>query len=47
MAKPKQSPYRELGGKSMWVKVKNPEYSQAGGRAVRNGTFSWMVMSWL
>ena len=32
VAKPKQSPYWELGGKPMWVKVKNPSYSQAEGR---------------
>ncbi len=32
VAKPKQSPYRELGGKPLWVKVKNPDYSQAEGR---------------
>ncbi len=32
VAKPKQSPYRELGGKPMWVKVKNRGYSQAEGR---------------
>ncbi len=32
VAKPKQSPYRELDGKPLWVKVKNPGYSQAEGR---------------
>ncbi len=32
-AKPKLSPYRELGGKPLWVKVKNPDYSQAEGRS--------------
>ncbi len=32
VAKPKQSPYRKLGGKPVWVKVKNPDYSQAPGR---------------
>ena len=32
VAKPKLSPYRELGGKPLWVKVKNPDYSQAEGR---------------
>ena len=32
VAKPKLSPYRELGGKPLWVKVKNPRYSQAEGR---------------
>ena len=31
VAKPKLSPYRELGGKPMWVKVKNPGYTQAEG----------------
>ncbi len=33
-AKPKLSPYRELGGKPLWVKVKNPGCSQAEGRGV-------------
>ncbi len=33
VAKPKLSPYRELGGKPLWVKVKNPDYSQAEGRS--------------
>ncbi len=32
VAKPKQSPYRELDGKPLWVKVKNPDYTQAQGR---------------
>ena len=32
VAKPKLSPYREQGGKPMWVKVKNLDYSQAEGR---------------
>ncbi len=32
VAKPKQSPYRRLDGKPMWVKVENPDYSQALGR---------------
>ena len=32
VAKPKQSPYRELDGKPLWIKVKNPSYSQAEGR---------------
>ncbi len=32
VAKPKLSPYRELGGKPVSVKVKNPNYSLAGGR---------------
>ena len=31
VAKPKASPYR-LYGKTPWVKIKNPEYSQAEGR---------------
>jgi ATP-dependent DNA ligase len=31
VAKPKASPYR-LYGKMPWVKIKNPEYSQAEGR---------------
>ncbi len=26
------SPYREVGGKTLWVKVKNPAYTQAEGR---------------
>ncbi len=32
VAKPEASPYRELKGKTTWVKVKNPDYSQAEGR---------------
>ena len=32
VAKPKESPYRELYGKTPWVKIKNPGYSQAEGR---------------
>ena len=32
VAKPKLSPYRRLNGKPLWVKVKNPSYSQAEGR---------------
>ncbi len=32
VAKPKQSPYRRLDGKPMWVKVQNPGYSQVEGR---------------
>ncbi len=32
VAKPKQSPYRRLDGKPLWVKVKNSDYSQAEGR---------------
>ena len=32
VAKPKLSPYREQGGKPMWVKVKNLDYSQAEAR---------------
>ena len=32
VAKPKQSPYRELDGKPLWIKVKNPDYTQAEGR---------------
>ncbi len=32
VAKPKQGPYRRLDGKPLWVKVKNPGYSQAEGR---------------
>ena len=30
--KPKASPYREVGGQSTWLKIKNPDYSQAEGR---------------
>ncbi len=33
VAKPKLSPYRELGGRTPWMKVKNPSYSQAEGRS--------------
>ena len=32
VAKPEASPYWELRGKTTWVKVKNPGYSQAEGR---------------
>ena len=32
VGKPKWSPYRELRGRTTWLKVKNPEYSQAEGR---------------
>ena len=32
VAKPLISPYRKVGGKTTWVKVKNPNYSQAEGR---------------
>ena len=32
VAKPRISPYREVNGKSTWLKIKNPEYSQAEGR---------------
>ncbi len=32
VAKPKESPYREVGGKTLWMKVKNPDYTQAEGR---------------
>ena len=32
VAKPKLSPYRELDGKPLWIKVKNPDYTQAEGR---------------
>ena len=32
VAKPMASPYRELNGKTPWIKIKNPDYSQAEGR---------------
>ena len=32
VAKPKQSPYRRLDEKPLWIKVKNPRYTQAEGR---------------
>jgi bifunctional non-homologous end joining protein LigD len=32
VAKPSVSPYRLVGAKSPWLKVKNPEYSQTEGR---------------
>ena len=32
VAKPAASPYRELGGKPPWIKIKNPSYSQTEGR---------------
>ena len=31
VAKPKASPYRLISGKTTWLKVKNPAYSQAEG----------------
>lgn len=33
VAKPKQSPYRLLKGKTPWIKIKNRDYSQAKGRS--------------
>ena len=32
VAKPKISPYREVKRQTTWIKVKNPDYSQAAGR---------------
>lgn len=32
VAKPKESPYRLINGKTTWIKIKNPDYSQAVGR---------------
>ncbi len=32
VAKPRASPYRELKGRSPWIKIKNPDYSQAEDR---------------
>ena len=32
VAKPKDSPYREIRGKTPWRKIKNPDYSQVEGR---------------
>ncbi len=32
VAKPPASPYKELRGKGPWIKIKNPDYSQAVGR---------------
>ena len=32
VAKPRESPYQGMGGRSLWVKVKNPDYTQAEGR---------------
>ena len=32
VAKPAESPYREIGGTSPWFKIKNPTYSQREGR---------------
>ena len=32
VAKPKESPYRELNGRTPWIKIKNPDYTQAEGR---------------
>ena len=33
VAKPLISPYRNIGGKSPWIKIRNPKYSQKEGRA--------------
>ena len=33
VCKPMISPYRMAGGKSTWIKVKNPKYTQAEGRS--------------
>ena len=32
VCKPVISPYREVKGRTTWIKVKNPDYSQAEGR---------------
>ena len=32
VAKPKVVAYRELAGKTPWIKIKNPDYTQAEGR---------------
>ena len=32
VAKPAAVPYRELRGRTPWIKIKNPDYSQAEGR---------------
>ena len=32
VCKPSVSPYRTVQGKTTWIKVKNPDYSQAEGR---------------
>jgi ATP-dependent DNA ligase len=32
VCKPVISPYRTVGGTTTWIKVKNPNYSQADGR---------------
>ncbi len=32
VCKPSLSPYRLVGGQTTWIKVKNPDYSQAEGR---------------
>ena len=34
VAKPKDSPYGEVNGKPLWIKVKNRDYTQATGRGV-------------
>ena len=43
VAKPEASPYRELNGKTTWVKVKNPDYSQAEGRRELFNSRRWCV----
>jgi ATP-dependent DNA ligase len=32
VCKPLISPYHNVGGRTTWIKVKNPNYSQAEGR---------------
>ena len=32
-AKPAASPYRNVRGKSPWIKIKNPKYTQKDGRS--------------
>ena len=33
VCKPMISPYRAVRGKATWIKIKNPNYTQAEGRA--------------
>ena len=48
VAKPKESPYRLINGKTTWIKVKNPAYSQAVGREEgRSGTDDLVETSFL
>jgi bifunctional non-homologous end joining protein LigD len=44
VAKPKASPYRGLRGKTPWVKIKNPNYTQAEGRGDLFAAGAWFCI---